>query len=130
MPSFCNDFAYAKYNKSLGIRALHGILHTEEVVGFVNRCEKLETRVDIEIGNCERLYSRTAHTKLDECGERLKQLLVDLQRPIMRTDFRVAALYDGLNESERSDILNWLSSIRYEKNHRTAREGRTDGTGK
>lgn len=123
----------AKANRlyqSFGTRVLHGILNTDEIVGFANKCEILETRVDIEVGNCERLYNRTAHAKLDECGERLKQLLVDLQKPIMRTDSRVAALFDGLNESERSDILNWLSSIQYEKNHRTAREERTDGTGK
>jgi hypothetical protein len=115
--------------KSFGARALHGILNPDEVVGFTNKCEKLETRVDIEAGNCERLYSRTVHANLDECGERLKQLLVDLQKPILRTDYRVAALYDGLNESERSDILNWLSNIQYEKNHCTASEGRTSGTG-
>lgn len=116
--------------KSFGTRTLYGILNTDEVVGFANKCEKLENRVEFEVGNCDRLYNRRANAKWDERGERLKQLLVDLQEPIMRTDSRVAALYDGLDESERSDILNWLSSIQYEKNHRTAREGRTNGTGK
>jgi hypothetical protein len=116
--------------KSFVTRALNGILNTEEVVGFPNKCEKLEARVDFEVGNCERLYSRTVHAKLDEFSKRLKQLLMNLEEPIMRTDSRVAALYDGLNESERPDILNWLSSIQYERNHRTAREGRTNGTGK
>jgi hypothetical protein len=123
----------AKANRlyeSFSTRVLHGIMDTDEVVGFSNKCEKLETRVDIEAGNCDRLYDWTAHTKIDECRERFKQLLVDLEKPIMRTDSRVAALYDGLNESARCDILNWLSSIQYEKNHRTAREGRTNGTGK
>jgi hypothetical protein len=116
--------------KNFSTRLLHGILNPDEVVGFVKRCEDLETRVDFEVGNCERTYSRTAHAKLDECGKRLEQLLAGLQKPIMRTDSGVAALYANLNESERFDILTWLSSIQYEKNHRTAREGRTDGTGK
>src|SRR5208282_5294000 len=69
------------------------------------------------------------HAKLDECGERLKQLLAGLQEPIMRTDSRVAALHDRLDESERFKVLTWVSDSPYESYHYTARKERTDRTG-
>jgi ankyrin repeat domain-containing protein 50 len=114
------------YDKNVAARAIHGILNPDKVVSFVDECRSLERRVDIEAGNCERTYSRA---KLGECGERLKQLLAGLQEPIVRVDSRVAALHDRLDESERSEILTWVSDIQYESNHYTARKERTDGTG-
>jgi ankyrin repeat domain-containing protein 50 len=41
----------------------------------------------------------------------------------------VAALYDKLNETERLEILAWVSDIPYKSNHYTASRGRTGGTG-
>ena len=114
------------YGKNVAARAIHGILNPDKVASFVGECQSLEERVDIEASNCERTYSRA---KLGECGERLKQLLVDLQEPIVRVDSRVTALHDRLDESERSEILTWVSDIQYESNHYTARKERTDGTG-
>ena len=114
------------YDKNVAARAIHGILNPDKVVSFVDECQSLERRVDIEASNCERTYSRA---KLGECGERLKQLLAGLQEPIVRVDSRVAALHDRLDESERSEILTWVSDIQYESNHYTARKERTDGTG-
>jgi ankyrin repeat domain-containing protein 50 len=106
------------YDKSFGTRAIHSILSPDQVVKFVDECQKLETRVDIEANNCERTCSQTVREKL-----------ADLQEPITRTDSRVAALYDRLNESERLEILAWVSNIPYESYHYTARKGRTDKTG-
>jgi hypothetical protein len=117
------------YDKSFGARAIHGILNPDEVVSFVDEFQRLETRVDIEASNCERTFSRGAHAKLGERGERLKELLAGLEEPIMRVDSRVAALHDRLNESERLEILTWISDIPYESNHYTARKERTEGTG-
>jgi hypothetical protein len=117
------------YDKSFGARALYGILNPDKVVNFVDEFQRLEIRVDIEASTCERTFGRAAHAKLGERGERLKELLAVLQEPIMRVDSRVAALHDKLNESERLEILTWISDIPYESNHYTAREERTDGTG-
>ncbi|KAH0565685.1 hypothetical protein GP486_000925 [Trichoglossum hirsutum] len=117
------------YDKSFSTRSFHGILKPDEVASFVDESRTLEIRVDIEANNCERTYCRVAHAKLGERGERFGQLLVDLQEPIMRVDSGVAALHERLNESERSEILTWVSGIPYEDNHYTARKGRTDGTG-
>jgi ankyrin repeat domain-containing protein 50 len=106
------------YEKSFGTRAIHGILNPDEVASFVDECQKLETRVDIEASNCERI-----------CGQTGRGNLAGLQEPIMRTDSRVAALYDRLNESERLEILAWVSDIPYESYHYTACKGRTGKTG-
>jgi ankyrin repeat domain-containing protein 50 len=104
--------------KSPGKRAIHGILNPDQVVSFVQECQTLETRVDNEASNCERTCSHTTREKL-----------AGLQEPIMRTDSRVAALYDKLNETERLEILAWVSDIPYESNHYAARKGHTPGTG-
>lgn len=117
------------YTRS-GVRVFYGILNPDQVVGFIKECDELEIRVDIEASNCERTYSRTERAKMDERGERFKQLLVDLREPIMRVDSRVAALFSRSNETESCNILTWISSIPHKKNHLTARGGRTNGTGK
>jgi hypothetical protein len=114
------------YDKNVAARAIHGILNPDKVVSFVDECRSLERRVDIEASNCERTCNRA---KSGECDERLKQLLAGLQEPIVRVDSRVAALHDRLDESERSEILTWVSDIQYEGNHYTARKERADGTG-
>lgn len=74
--------------------------------------------MDIEASNCERI-----------CGQTVRGKLADLQEPIMRTDSQVAALYDRLNESERLEILAWVSDIPYESYHYAACKGRTGKTG-
>ncbi|KAH0538447.1 hypothetical protein FGG08_004945 [Glutinoglossum americanum] len=117
------------YDKGFGARTVHGILSPGELVSFVDECQRLETRVDIEASNCERTYSHLAYAKLGECGERLKRLLAGLREPVMRVDSRVAALHDRLDESEQIEILTWVSDIPYESNHYTARRERTGGTG-
>lgn len=118
------------YSKNIGSRIAHGILNPDEVVNFVEKCTPLEDRVDIEANICENTYNRGVNTEFTNHAKEFKRLLVDLKEPIMRVDYRVAAMFVKLNESEQSDILRALSSIPYEDSHKTARQGRTNGTGR
>lgn len=118
------------YEKNSAQRILYAMLNPTKVHEFVKNCERLETEVGIEAGNCESIYTREINKESTEHIKELRRLLVDLEEPIMRVDCRVATMFKKLNNFEQSKILQWISSIPYEDNHTTARQGRTDGTGK
>jgi hypothetical protein len=117
------------YDKNITTRTIHALLNPNEVADFISKCQTLEEWVNIEAESCEHTCRRIAHAKLDQCMEKLKELLVELREPIIRVDCRVAALWDRSTQSEHSNILRWASDIPYEDNHYAAREGRTAGTG-
>jgi len=110
------------YSNTTASRMLRGALNLEKVTGFVSKCEGLEKTVDIEAHICESEVSAERENKL-------RNILIQLREPILRIDSQVRKLCDRLDDLERSEILTWLSSIPYRKNHLTARQGRTDGTG-
>jgi ankyrin repeat domain-containing protein 50 len=113
------------YDSSTGVRILRAMLEPDKVADFVDKCEKLQTHVDVEANNCDHAHNRVAHANITE----LKGLLGDLTAPIVRTDLQVTKLWDRLNDSRRTKILAWASSIPYEDNHYTARQGRVGSTG-
>ena len=117
------------YNQNPVSRTLRVILNPAEVIGFLDKCQVLENHLAIEVNNCERIQTHQIQATSDERMQKLRQILVDLQTPILRIDSRVAAVCEKLEKSERLTILEWISSIRYEENHFFACEGRTDGTG-
>ncbi|KAI9787365.1 MAG: hypothetical protein M1816_007651 [Peltula sp. TS41687] len=117
------------YDKNTFTRTFYAVLNPGEINSFIQSCQPLEERVDLEASNCERTYSHAAHTKLGKHMDQLKQLLKEMREPIVRTDDRVATLWDRSNQSERSGILSWTSNVPYEANHKTASEGRTADTG-
>ena len=117
--------AIRAYDQGATIRTLRAILHPAEVIGFLDNCQTRENDVVREVENCEHIL----HAGSDDHAQRLKQILDDMQAPFLRIDFRVAALYEKVNSSERLKLLEWISDIRYEENHFFARQGRTRGTG-
>jgi hypothetical protein len=110
------------YGKSTALRALHAIIDPTKVTNLVDQCTALEMRVDIEASNCERDLSTTRHTAL-------LKLLETYQKPIARTDERVAQLWLREDADYRHRVMCWASSMPYEKVHGTARAGRTPKTG-
>lgn len=120
--------AIRAYNQSLISRTLYAILNPAEVTGFLEKCQALESNVAIEVDNCDRIHTRQIQAHSEEQIQTLKQILVDLQTPILRLDSRVAGLCEKLDSSERLKMLEWISGIRYEENHYFASKGRTSGT--
>lgn len=115
------------YDQGVALRTLSAVLNPTEVVGFLDKCQSLEINLAIEVDNCERIHARQGQASTIDKIQKLRQLL---QAPILRIDSRVADLCERLDSSERLDILEWISSIRYEENHDFACQGRTSGTGK
>ena len=93
-----------------------------KVLEFVESCKDLETQVDTEARNLDRIQDREATMKL-------KSLFEDLRSPILRVDARVSALSDEYEVNKRNKILSWISDIPYKGIHNVARKGWTKGTG-
>ena len=130
--------AIRAYNQGAMSRTLHVILNPAEVTDLLDEWANLENDAELAANNCDRIYFRqTAHqitfqiqASSQEQTQVLKQILADLQSPILRIDSRVTALCERLDNSERREILRWISGIPYEENHNFACQGRTCGTGK
>lgn len=130
--------AIRAYKQRAMSRTLHAILNPTEGIGLLEKWQNLENDVAHEAENCDRIYLRQItrqttsqiQTSSEELTQKLKQILANLQTPILRIDSRVTALCEILNSSERQKILEWISDIPYEENHLSACEGRTNGTGK
>ena len=110
------------YDKGSVSRTLGSVLRSK-VLEFVESCKDLETQVDTEARNLDRIQDREANMKL-------KSLFEDLRSPILRVDPRVSALSDEYEVDKRNKILSWVSDIPYEEIHYVARKGWTKGTGK
>ncbi|TKA82405.1 hypothetical protein B0A49_00003 [Cryomyces minteri] len=121
--------AVSIYEKRSGGRSVHALLNPLAVQNFVENCRSLEQRVDIEARLCESVHSRSADSKLSGKTEQLKQILEDLQKPLLRVDDRVGTLWEKSNKQDRLEILMWISSIPHEDDHTSKSEGRTAGTG-
>jgi len=61
--------------------------------------------------------------------QQLKNILDDLQKPIDRMQKQISNLHDDLHESERCNILNWLSKQPYIQHHNSAKRNILEGTG-
>ena len=121
--------AIRTYDRGVITRTLCAVLSPAEMICFLEKCQALEISVSMEVDNCERIHTRRFQAGSEEHVQKLKQMLDDMQTPILRIDSRVAALCEKLDSSERRQILEWISGIRYAENHDFARQGRTSGTG-
>ena len=113
--------AKKEYDKGYVSRTLGSVL-SSKVLEFVENCNALETQVDTEAKNLDRIQGRGANMKLES-------LLKDLKNPILRIDARVGALSDKYEVDKQCKILSWISDIPYKEIHNVSREGWTKGTG-
>ena len=96
---------------------------------IVKKCDELERRVNNDANLCGKGLAHIERGNATARERALRQLLEELQRPILRIDTRVATLCETLDSSRQSEILKWISSIPYQENHLTAAQGRTNETG-
>ncbi len=113
------------FAKAPALRAVHAVLHPDEVEKFVAECEGLERSLEADAANCERVVQRSARAAN---AQQLQALLTALREPLVRTDPRVEELLARFSEAETCSILQWVSRIPYASHHIAAKEGRTKGT--
>jgi ankyrin repeat domain-containing protein 50 len=114
--------------KNTATRAIHALINPGEVSDFLAKCQDLETRVEIEAQNCERMRSQEVDANLQTSIGSLQKLLEDLQKPILRTDERVSTFLEKVDQRERLEILEWVSDVQYGMHHETVKEQRTQST--
>lgn len=117
------------FDKSTGMRAIHAVFQPNATADLMKQCSELGKEVDIDARNCWQEDNKIISDKLGLSGGQVQRLLEELHQPIVRTDSRVAYLWDVGDRTERSRILIWISPIPFEENHDMARKGRTAGTG-
>ena len=68
---------------------------------------------------------------LEEKGKfhRLKKALEDIQRPIDRMEKQLEDVHDNLEDTERQEILRWLSPTPYIQHHVQSKTAILEGTG-
>jgi hypothetical protein len=113
--------AHRLFAKNIVTRAVNALINPSEVSDLLAKCQDLETRVETEVQNCERMRSQEVDAKIQE-------LLESLRMPILRTDERVSSLLEKVDEEERLKILDWISKVLYGMNHNTVKEQRTKDT--
>ncbi|KAL2010057.1 hypothetical protein VTN00DRAFT_5864 [Thermoascus crustaceus] len=110
------------FNKSMISRVAGAILNGSEMRNFLNKIAPLEQQVHHDVDNC---YSKTSSLKIQQ----LSELLRTFEELLMRMDSRITVIHDGLEESQRLEILTWVSNIEYERLHYTARGSGIDNFG-
>jgi hypothetical protein len=123
------------YNQNTPTRAIVSLWSKDETTEFGSKCESLERRLDSEAQNCEACATRYAESKTSRQIDELKGLLLlltelrDLTGPIIRTENTVSLLWQASEQLERGKILEWVSDIRVQDHHQSARDRRTPDTG-
>lgn len=113
--------SYRILNKHTLTRGVYAVFDPNELPGLLSKCDTLESRVEMEAQNCERVRSQ-------ESDVNLKRLLESMNAPLLRIDSRVDHLLEKLHEKERLEVLDWASKVLYGKHHDTVSEERTEGT--
>ncbi|KAF2452874.1 hypothetical protein BDY21DRAFT_150017 [Lineolata rhizophorae] len=109
-------------------RAVHSVFRPGDIAGFLENCRESEQEVDLAASNCGQEWGRAAHAENKASMQALQTLLGDMKKPILRTDDRILALLQRVDQSERLEILDWISKVQHGENHDTVRESRTPST--
>ena len=123
------DSSIRAYSKSSVNRQFSAMLNPGDPDSFLDTFKESEMTVYMEASICETIISRgTAHTVIQSQQE-VRQLLHELERPLLRVERTVECLSQHIQGKERSEILNWVSKLPYEEYHQIAKNGLTNGTG-
>lgn len=120
------------YQKGSGRRMLEAFLKISDVEDFENDYRKHADEVRTEAENCDRILAERDRESIRDWFRDLKEELKQLDsinRSLERIESTVSAVWTYLADNERAKILMWISTVPYEDNHESARQGHTPGTG-
>lgn len=120
--------AHRLFAKNTTTRVIHALINPSKISDFLAKFQDLETRVEIEAQNCERMRSQEVDMTLQISLCSLQKVLESLQKPVLRTDERVSCFLEKVDQRERLEILEWISNVQHGKNHETVKEKRTQST--
>ena len=97
--------AIRAYNRGPVLRTVDAVFNPNDLADFLDQCQTRESDLEREAQICNSLHIRSILKDSDEHVGKLKQILVDLQDPILRVDSQVATLCQKIGSSERPRIL-------------------------
>jgi ankyrin repeat domain-containing protein 50 len=118
--------AARRYERHSAATVLKDMLSGDDLSRRLQLLSQLETRVNIEATLCGRALDDYAQRRLGQSYHVLRDML---NSRLAEIDDRLAAVWENVEESERRDILQWISEVAYESDHYNARSDRTPGTG-
>lgn len=101
----------------------------EEISQHDKKSQDYASLVEAELA-----YKRTERLSVSSSDDsvrydNLRRKLRKMQQPINRIEQQLRNIQDGLNGTERLDILQWLSPVPYKKHHEQTRKDILSGTG-
>ncbi|CAM1507840.1 Fc.00g046880.m01.CDS01 [Cosmosporella sp. VM-42] len=112
----------AKLSKSTAGRATKAAFQPGKMKSLLDEICDLEKRVQDGSLACEGLRSQIA-------TKNLEQLLHKMNSPLCRVEKQVSQLMAKVEDDNRLEIMEWLSSVPFGKHHRQISRQRTHGTG-
>lgn len=109
-------------------RTGHAIFKSDKIAKYLEECRDLETQVEREAQNCERVRSKGVDESTQTEVKTMRRLLDDLNKPICRRDENVSSLMVRLGREELHQNLDWISGVLYGEHHDTVKDLRTFGT--
>lgn len=111
-------------SKQLTARAFYAIFHSNTGSGLLASLENGEAQVEREISACEGQRMADVDARLQE---QLHDLL-DLWEPVLRVDKNIEKVLQQLDRNELTQILQWISPVKYRIHHAEVAERRTRDT--
>jgi Cdc6-like AAA superfamily ATPase len=126
-------WARRHFDQNLALRTARGIFATETAQSLLNSIDGNDSSVRKEANLADAEYHRCASRNLAQLitdhGTKLRDILGELEMPILRIELAVTAIYEDLQESKRNTILQWLSSTPYPQHHENVQEGILENSG-
>jgi hypothetical protein len=110
----------------------HALWKPDEIIAFSKACDETEERVEKELNNFERTLSQDDRTLSQEARVRTARELNKMQKDLAQIRImrlQIEAVWKHQTDTQRLQILQWVSGIPYMDHHRNAANGRTSDTG-
>lgn len=111
--------AIKRFSKTIIAHTIAALFDPSAVSDLLTSINFRASQADIEASNCERFLNL-------EDREKLHNLVTE---ELINIDARIEGLWVRLLETERSELLQWLSPIHYASDHDFAKSGRVVDTG-
>lgn len=110
------------FSKNTATRTLQAILNPGKVSGGISAISEQEDDLLRDVSACEVRRSANADDSMIE-------MLNAFNAPMKRVDENIQHLLQSMDKEKRIEMLEWISSIPFGKNHNNVKEKRTPGTG-
>ncbi|KAI5840807.1 hypothetical protein DFP73DRAFT_557932 [Morchella snyderi] len=116
------------YAENTIVRIAWGVLDTDGPAEALAALRAKESEVFEESHLAEAKNQNAANMIAEGRCKELQILLNEFKTPIVRIERKLETLVDGLEDSKRKEILDWISKTPCAKYHRTAKKNRKEGT--